>query len=314
MKSFLQKASTRRTSLSSIGILLLTAMIWGFAFVAQVDSVSHIGSFTMNGLRFTLGSLSLLPVALFFERGRVSAEERRRTVIASVVAGSILFGASTLQQIGIAYTKSAGVSGFITGLYTVLVPIGCWVLFRKRTQITVWIGSIFAVIGLFLLCYRTQEGFFFGIGELLLLLGSFLWAAHVIVIDRLGKNLRSLHFSLGQFSVCALLSVVTMLCFDTPTWAGIYAAKWSILYCGLLSVGIAYTLQVVGQKRADPTFAAIVLSTESVFSAVGGAIFGVDEISWLGYVGCVIIFIGIVISQLSFGKPCGKRKREATRV
>ena len=300
MKPSTREEGTRLTSVSSIGILLLTAMIWGFAFVAQVDSVSHIGSFTMNGLRFPVGVISLLPVALFFERGRVSAAERRRTVIASAVAGSVLFGASTLQQIGIAYTQSAGVSGFITGLYTVLVPIGCWVLFRKRTPLTVWIGSVFAVLGLFLLCYRPGEGFFFGIGEILLLLGSFLWAAHVIVIDRMGKNLRSLHFSVGQFSVCAILSLVTMFCFDTPTWEGIFAAKWSILYCGMLSVGIAYTLQVVGQKRADPTFAAIVLSTESVFSAVGGAIFGVDEISWLGYVGCAIIFVGIVISQLSW--------------
>ncbi len=306
MKSSIRDGGTRHTSISSIGILLLTAMIWGFAFVAQVDSVAHIGSFTMNGVRFTLGSLSLLPVALFFERGRVSNGERRRTLVASVVAGCILFGASTLQQIGIFYTKSAGVSGFITGLYTVLVPIGCLIFFRKKTQISVWIGSVLAVTGLFLLCYRIGDGFSFGIGEILLLISSFLWAAHVIVIDRMGNRLRSLHFSLGQFSVCALLSLLCMFCFEEPTWAGIFAAKWSILYCGVLSVGVAYTLQVVGQKRADPTFAAIVLSTESVFSAIGGAIFGVDEISWLGYVGCVIIFAGIVISQLSFGR----RKRE----
>ncbi len=308
-----KSAAASRTSPSSIGILLLTAMIWGFAFVAQVDSVEHIGSFTMNGTRFVLGVLSLLPVTLFFERGRVSSAERRRTVLASALAGTILFGASTLQQLGIAYTKSAGVAGFITGLYTVLVPIGCLLLFRKRTGLQVWIGSVCAVIGLFLLCYRIGDGFSFGFGELLLLLGSFLWAAHVIVIDRFGKDLRSLHFSLGQFSVCAILSLLTMLGFDTPTWEGIVAAKWSILYCGVLSVGVAYTLQVVGQKRADPTFAAIVLSTESVFSAIGGAIFGVDEISWLGYIGCAIIFVGIVVSQLSFervrkNKPLRKRE------
>ena len=301
-----KRQGTGRTSLSSLGILFLTAMIWGFAFVAQVDSVSHIGSFTMNGLRFPIGVISLLPVALFFERGRVSKEERRRTVFASALAGSILFCASTLQQLGIAYTKSAGVAGFITGLYTVLVPVGCFLFFRKRTGVQVWLGSICAVVGLFLLCYRIGDGFSFGIGELLLLVGSLFWTAHVIVIDHFGRDLRSLHFSLGQFSVCALLSVVTMLCLETPTWEGIWAAKWSILYCGVLSVGVAYTLQVLGQKRADPTFAAIILSTESVFSAIGGALFGVDDISWLGYVGCAIIFIGIVISQLSFGK----RRRE----
>lgn len=291
-------AGEQRSGIASLGILLLTAMIWGFAFVGQVDSMDHIGPFAMNGLRFPLGALSLLPVALFFERGRVSREERRKTVLASALAGTILFAASTLQQIGIFYTQSAGVAGFITGLYTVLVPIGCLLLFRKKTGLQVWIGSACAVVGLFLLCYRIGDGLAFGIGELVLLISSFLWAAHVIVIDRLGKDLRSLHFSLGQFSVCALLSVITMLCFDMPTWEGIFAAKWSILYCGMLSVGVAYTLQVVGQKRADPTFAAIILSTESVFSAVGGALFGVDDISWLGYVGCAIIFVGIVISQL----------------
>ena len=295
---------------ASLAILLLTAMIWGFAFVAQVDSVGHIGSFTMNGLRFPLGAISLLPVVLFFERGRVSKEERKKTVFASALAGTILFGASTLQQIGIAYTKSAGVAGFITGLYTVLVPIGCFLLFRKKTGLSVWIGSVCAVIGLFLLCYRIGDGFSFGIGELLLLIGALFWTAHVIVIDRLGGQLRSLHFAFGQFAFCALLSVITMLIFDTPTWEGIASAKWSILYCGVLSVGIAYTLQVVGQRHADPTFAAIILSTESVFSAIGGALFGIDDISWLGYVGCVIIFIGIVISQLSFGKGHGESRIE----
>ena len=291
-----------KTGLGALGIMLLTAMIWGFAFVAQVDSVDHIGSFTMNGLRFPLGALSLLPIVLLFERGRTSREERRRTVLASALAGTILFCASTLQQIGIAYTKSAGVAGFITGLYTVLVPVGCFLFFRKKTGVQVWIGSVCAVLGLFLLCYRIGDGFTFGIGELLLLIGALFWTAHVIVIDRFAGSLRSLHFAFGQFAFCALLSVITMLIFDTPTWEGIASAKWSILYCGVLSVGVAYTLQVIGQKRADPTFAAIILSTESVFSAVGGAIFGIDHISWLGYVGCVIIFIGIVISQLSFGK------------
>ena len=297
----------KRTSPGAVAIMLLTAMIWGFAFVAQVDSVDHIGSFTMNGLRFPLGALSLLPVALFFERGRVSSGERKKTLLASVLAGTILFCASTLQQIGIAYTKSAGVSGFITGLYTVLVPIGCLLIFRQKTGIQVWVGSVCAVIGLFLLCYRIGDGLSFGIGELWLLIGSFFWAAHVIVIDHFGKDIRPLHFSVGQFSVCAVLSIITMFCFDAPTWEGIMAAKWSILYCGVLSVGVAYTLQVVGQKRADPTLAAIVLSTESVFSAIGGAIFGVDDISWLGYVGCVLIFFGIVFSQL----PIKPRKREA---
>ncbi len=294
-------------------LLLLTAMIWGFAFVAQVDGVEHIGSFAINGIRYPIGVISLLPVVLFFERGRVDNAERKRTVIASIVAGTILFGASTLQQIGIEYTRSAGVAGFITGLYTVLVPIGCFLIFKHKTGINVWLGAILAVIGLFLLCYRVGDGFSFGVGELLLLLGSFLWTAHVIVIDRLGKNIRSLHFALGQFSVCSLWSIALMLGFDCPTLSGVMDAKWALLYCGVLSVGVAYTLQVVAQKKADPTFAAILLSTESVFSAIGGSIFGIDSISWLGYVGCAIMFVGIVISQLPTRKQRQENKSENTK-
>ncbi len=287
-----------KTKITTTLLLLLTAMIWGFAFVAQVDGVEHIGSFAINGIRYPIGVISLLPVVLFFERGKTDKAERMRTVIASIIAGTILFGASTLQQLGIEYTRSAGVAGFITGLYTVLVPIGCFLIFRHKTGINVWIGAILAVTGLFLLCYRIGDGITFGIGELLLLLGAFLWTAHVIVIDRLGKSIRSLHFALGQFSVCSVFSVIFMLIFDRPTLDGVIGAKWALLYCGVLSVGVAYTLQIVAQKKADPTFAAILLSTESVFSGIGGSIFGIDSISWLGYIGCAVMFAGIVISQL----------------
>ena len=121
----------------------------------------------------------------------------------------------------------------------------------------------------------------------------------MMIVDRLGKELRSLHFAWGQFAVCALLGIVMMFIFETPTLDGIYSAKWSLLYCGALSVGIAYTLQIVAQKRADPTFAAIVLSTESVFSAIGGVLFGIDSISLLGYIGCGLIFVGIIVSQIT---------------
>lgn len=302
-----------KTKITTTLLLLLTAMIWGFAFVAQVDGVEHIGSFAINGIRYPIGVISLLPVVLFFERGSVDKAERKRTVIASMIAGTILFGASTLQQIGIEYTRSAGVAGFITGLYTVLVPIGCFLIFKHKTGLNVWIGAILALIGLFLLCYRIEDGLSFGRGELLLLLGAFLWTAHVIVIDRLGKNIRSLHFALGQFSVCSAWSIMLMLIFDRPTVSGVMDAKWALLYCGVLSVGVAYTLQVVVQKKADPTFAAILLSTESVFSAIGGSIFGIDSISWLGYIGCAVMFCGIVISQLPTRKQHKENDRESEK-
>lgn len=291
-------------------LLWLTAMIWGFAFVAQVEGVNYIGSLTLNGIRFTVGVISLLPVVLIFERGRRDRAERLRTVRASVMAGLCLFAASTLQQLGIQYTGSAGIAGFITGIYTVLVPIACFLLFRHKTGLNVWIGAVCAVVGLSLLCYRPGEGISLGIGELLLFLGSLMWTAHVIVIDRMGKNIRSLHFAWGQFVVCAVLGLISMFLFEQPTWTGVLNAKWAILYCGILSVGVAYTLQVVAQKNADPTFAVIILSTESVFSAVGGVLFGIDQISFVGYIGCVIIFAGIIVGQVDFRALKGRHDKD----
>ena len=298
----------KKNGIFTTALLFLTAIIWGFAFVAQADGVTHIGAFTMNGVRFAVGTLALIPVVLFFEKGRTKKEDCRGLLLSSLVTGTVLFCASTFQQFGIQYTGSAGIAGFITGLYTVMIPVTCFLLFRQKTSVTVWLGAILAVCGLTLLCFRPGEGFSFGIGELLLLIGSFFWTAHVILVDRLGKNHRPLHFSWGQFAVCSVLGLLFMALFEEPTAEGLLNAKWAILYCGVLSVGVAYTLQVIAQRRADPTFAAIVFSTESVFSAVGGVLFGIDSISPLGYVGCGVMFAGIVISQLQIS---GKRKKDA---
>ncbi len=289
-----------KTKPSSLALLLLTAAIWGFAFVAQVEGMEYIEPHTMNGVRFALGAAALVPVMLFFERGRVDRAQQIRTVKASVAAGTVLFCASALQQMGIEQTGSAGVAGFITGLYTVFIPIVCYVLFKKKTGVNVWIGAACAVVGLFLLCYRAGEGLHFGYGELLLLIGSFFWTAHVMIIDKMGKNVRSLHLSCGQFAVCAVISLIFMFIFEEPTVSAILDAKWTILYCGLLSVGVAYTLQVVAQKSCDPTLAAIVLSCESMFSVIGGALFKIDTITLVGYLGCGLMFAGIIFSQIEF--------------
>lgn len=277
-------------------------MIWGFAFVAQFYGAGEVGDFAMNGLRFPLGTLSLLPVMLIFERGKSSKTERKKTVLASLYAGTALFIASTLQQVGISVSKSVGISGFLTGLYTIFVPIACYLFFKKKTGFNIVVSAVLAVLGIFMLCIKPGVGFSFGFGELLLLIGAFFWTAHVVVVDRCGKDIRSLHFCVGQFFVCSVWSVLLMVIFEMPTIDSIRAAAIPILYAGVLSVGVAYTLQVIGQKRADPTFASIIFSTESVFSAIGGVIFGIDSISFVGYIGCLLIFAGIVISQLDFKK------------
>ena len=288
-----------RSKIVTTMLLFLTAMIWGFAFVAQFFGAGEVGPFAMNGLRFPLGTLSILPVMFIFERKKMDITERKKTVKASLLIGAILFCATTLQQIGI-IISGVGVASIITGLYTVFIPITCYVLFKQKTGLNVWIAAVLAVSGIFLLCMKPDEGFQFGLGELLLLIGAFFWTAHVILVDRLGKELRPLHLSFGQFFVCSVLSVATMLIFERPDVPSIVAAAPSILYAGILSVGVAYTLQVISQRRADPTLAAIIFSTEALFGALGGALFKIDHISLIGYVGCGIMFLGIVISQLDF--------------
>ena len=289
-----------RARISSLAVLLLTACIWGFAFVAQVQGMDHVQPFTLNGVRFGIGALSLIPVILIFERGKATKDERKRTFRASLAAGIVLFCASSLQQFGIQITGSAGIAGFITGLYTVFIPIACYVFFKQKTGVNVVIGAVFALVGMFFLCYRVGEGLHFGLGELLILIGAIFWTAHVMIIDRMGKSIRSLHFSMGQFAVCSILGLAAMFIFEEPSVGAILDAKWSILYCGVLSAGVADTLQVVAQKKAEPTMAAIVLSTESMFSAIGGVMFGIDDLTVLGCIGCVLMFAGIVVSQISF--------------
>ena len=288
-----------KTKWTSNAALFLAAIIWGFAFVAQVEGTKYIGSLTMIGFRFAIGILSLLPVVLIFERGRTDKAQRVLTVKASVITGIVLFCALTLQQYGIEITASAGISGFITGLYMIFVPIAYLFFFRKKTGMQVWIGAVCAFAGLFLLCYKPGQGVTFGWGEVLLLLGAFFWTAHVMLIDHFGKKLRSLHYSWGQFAVCALIGLICAFTIEDVSVEALVEAKWVLLYCGVFSSGCAYTLQVVGQKNADPTYAVIILSTESAFSAIGGAIFGIDSISWIGYVGCAFMFVGILCTQIN---------------
>lgn len=290
----------------SIGCLFLTALIWGIAFVFQAQGAEKLESFTFNGTRFLIGTLSLIPVVLFFERKNIFEKKvnYKKMIPACLICGSVLFCASSLQQIGIKETASAGLAGFITALYTLLTPLLYFVIFRRKTRIEIWLGAVLAVTGLSLLCFKTGEGIVFGRGEWILLAGAFFWAFHMISVDRYAKDHPSLLFSWGQFAVCTALSIVAMFVFEADAFSldAIYSVKWDLLYCGVMSVGIAYTLQVVGQKNTDPTFAAIVFSLESVFSMVGGVIAKTDTLTVYGAIGCIVIFSGIVISQLNIFK------------
>lgn len=286
-----------KTKVKSTILLFLTAIIWGFAFVAQRVGAEYVGAFTFNGIRFLLGSLSLIPVILIFEREKLDKAKIVKTLVPSLLAGVILFIASTLQQLGVEWTGSAGKAGFLTGLYIVLVPVMRFFM-GKKTSIFTFFGAIFALAGLFFLC-MTGDELSFGIGDVVLIIGAFFWAAHILVVDKYVKDISPLKFSMTQFFVCGFLSIIFAIFTETIELSAIKSAGIPILYGGLMSVGVAYTCQILGQKDADPTFASIIFSTESVFSAIGGAIILHEIMSGRGYLGCVLIFIGIVFSQLN---------------
>lgn len=286
-----------KTRIRSSILLLLTAMIWGFAFVAQRVGAEHLSCMSYNGIRFTLGALSLLPVIAVFGREKPDAATRKNTVLAAVSGGIVLAIASDLQQFGIELTNSAGKAGFITGLYILLVPIAELILFRKKTARTVWLGAFLAVGGLYLLSMTGASEFSFG--DVLLIIGAFFWAAHILIIDRFNaKGIHTLWFACGQFAVCAVLNLVGALLFEEIRTADVKAALIPLLYGGLMSVGVAYTLQIIGQKGAEPTSASIILSLESVFSCIGGLLILKEYMQPGNYVGCVLMFAGMVLAQI----------------
>ena len=289
-----------KMKITSAFMLMLTAMIWGFAFVAQRVGAESVSAFYFNGLRFALGAVSLIPVILIFEKEKFDKAKFKITLWAGVIGGIVLFIAAALQQFGIEITQSAGKAGFITGLYTVLVPIISFIVYKKKNSIGVWIGAILAVIGLFLL--SVSESFSIGLGDLVLFIGAIFWAIHILVVDRFIARISPLKFAMIQFAVCASLNLIFAAFFESITLEAVKTALVPLLYGGLASVGVAYTLQIIAQKYSDPTFAAIVFSLESVFSAIGGALILSEKMSNRGYIGCVLIFGGIIISQLKFGK------------
>lgn len=281
-------------------LLLLTATIWGFAFVAQRVGMAYVGPFTFNGVRFALGSLSLVPLLVVLKpkkspaRTLVPRANRRTILWGGGLAGLFLFSGASLQQVGLVYT-TAGNAGFITGLYVVIVPL-MGLFLRQRTTTGTWLGAILAALGLYFL--SITEHLTIAWGDLLELIGAFFWAAHVLIIGRLSPRMDALKLAITQFAVCSLLSLLTALAVETLTWEGLQQAAIPILYGGLGSVGVAYTLQVVAQKDAHPAHAAIFLSMEAVFAAIGGWWLLNELLTARAMLGCGLMLAGMLLSQL----------------
>ena len=288
-------------------LLLLTAMIWGFAFVAQRVGMDYIGPFTYNSIRFAIGSLSLLPLIILLQKRQPAAsseqkpQSTKKTILfGGILAGGTLFIGASLQQAGMVYT-TAGKAGFITGLYVVIVPL-LGLFWRQRPRIGTWMGAILAAIGLYFL--SINEEFSISLGDLLVLLSAFFWAAHVLLIGWLAPRTNSLKLASAQFAICALLSFLTALAIETITIASIWQAIIPILYGGIGSVGIAYTLQVIAQRDAHPAHSAIILSLEGLFAAIGGWLLLGELLSMRSLLGCALMLAGMLFSELSgfFGK------------
>lgn len=298
----------KKTIISS-SILLLTAIIWGFAFVAQVQGMESVGTFTYNAIRFFIGTLVMVPAFFIFSRKKTNAKKFKRSMLFGLCAGMILFAAATLQQYAIEFNSDGNSmkAGFITGLYTIAVPICSLFVFKKRTSIETWISAAIAVIGLYLLCGVGQGSLHYT--DILLFVSVLFWTAHILFIDKLGDSVDVFVFSGSQYAICGFLSFVGALMFDRASlnFGAISSGILPILYGGVLSVGVAYTLQFIGQKNADPTVAAIILSTESMFSAIGNLLILHVNMQPVQYVGCSLIFAGIILSQVKLKRTHKKQ-------
>ncbi len=276
-------------------LLLLVALIWGFGFVAQRVGMNHMGPYTFNGIRFLLGGLCLLPLVL--GKTHTPMVERARQIPlakAGLLAGGILFVAATLQQVGLQYT-TAGKAGFITGLYVVLVPV-IGIALGQRTNTGTWIGAVAAAMGLYLL--SVTEDFRIEPGDLLELVGAIFWAGHVLALSYLSPRTVPVRLAMVQFLVCGFLSLLTGLVLETLTLSAIVDAAVPIFYGGVCSVGAGYTLQVVVQRKAHPSHAAILLSLESPFAALGGWLLLEEVLSGRAMAGCILMLTGMLLSQL----------------
>lgn len=298
----------KKTNLKGIVFLVVTAVVWGFAFVAQTAGSDYVGTFLFNGIRFMLGALSLFPVIALFEKGADDPHMKKTTLIAGLVCGVVLFTASTLQQYGVelynkaGYPDGSGRAGFLTALYMVIVPL-IGLFMKKRPGIFTWGGIVFATLGLFFI--SVSESFTISPEDLVVILCAVLFAVHIVVIDTFGDGMYSLRFAQIQFVVCGVLSlagwcITLALGAEPETFSDIRAALLPILYGGFMSVGVAYTCQILGQKNAEPAFASVILSTESMFSAIGGALILQERMTARGYIGCVLIFAGVLMTQVKW--------------
>jgi len=289
----------KKSTLSGNLMLILTAFIWGTAFVAQRQGVELIDPITFNAVRNYIAAIFLFPVMFFLKKINIKTENingtKKDLIIGGISCGIMLFLASTFQQIGIKYT-AAGKAGFITTFYVIIVPV-LGLLAGRKIGLKIWISLILAIFGLYLLCMGNG---FEGIskGDIYILACAFCYAFHIIVIDYFSPKTDNVKMSCIQFFVVAVLSSIFMFIFENPVLSNIIKTAGPILYTGILSSGVAYTLQIIGQKRTEPVIASLLMSLESVFSVLAGWVILKEVLSLRELSGCLVVFIAVILSQL----------------
>lgn len=290
-------------------ILLLTATIWGVAFVAQSVGMEYIGPFTFNAIRCVLGGMVLIPVILVLKKKKETGtenqekEDKKTLWMGGIACGVILCIASNLQQFGI-MEASVGKSGFFTALYIVMIPV-IGIFIGKRPGIKLWFCVALAVVGMYLLCMK-DGSFTIERADIMLLLCALAFSFHILVVDYFSPKVDGVKMSCIQFFVCGVLSAVGMLFTETPDISNIQAAWLPLLYAGLLSCGVGYTLQIVGQKGINPVIASLIMSLESVISALAGWVILGQVLSPKEILGCILMFVAIIITQI----PIGNKKTD----
>ncbi len=279
-------------------LLLVTAIIWGFAFVAQRMGMDHMGPYAFNGIRFALGAFSLVPFIIWQSRKQpvesIKKPPRNLLIIGGLTAGFLVFFGASFQQVGLMST-TAGNAGFITGLYMVIVPVMGLAIGQRTNKGTI-IGISLAVLGLYFL--SVTEDFTIAWGDVLVLIGAFFWAAQVLVISYFSPKLDPFKLAFMEFLICSILSMIVALAIEEITWEGINGAAIPLLYGGLASVGIAYTIQVFAQRKTTPSHASIIMGMEAVFAVIGGWMFLNEMLSFRGFIGCGLMLAGMIVSQL----------------
>ena len=298
----------------SVLALFITAIIWGTAFVAQSAGMDYLGPFSFNAIRYGIGAVVLIPVVVIIRAVRrkqsicdsnmtdmsytawEDGTDLKNTVIGGVLVGLALCVASLFQQFGIIHT-TVGKAGFVTALYIVIVPF-YGVILKRKIPGKAWIAALIAIVGFYLMCMTGDVTL--SLGDGLVLIGSFVWGIQIMLVDKYAPKSDAVMLSSIEFGISSLICAILALVFerDTTTWKAIIDCAGPILYAGVLSCGVAYTLQVVAQKKVAPTLACLIMSLEAVFSALAGWVLLGQSMRGIEIAGCVLVFIGVIVAQI----------------